>query len=149
MPPVLPLALLASLGLVACGSSHVPPPSSSTTPASGRADIGGYELAYGCVGAGEPTVILEAGLGAAGTGEFIGFINRVAGTTPAARSRPRSVVGADTCVHREAPEVVLAAIEQVVEAARSGSALIPCDQVFGSMAATCVAPGTVPELVPA
>ena len=85
MPRVLALALLASLGLVACGSSHVPPPSPSPSPsmasASGRADIGGYELAYECVGAGEPTAILEAGLGAAGTSEFIGFINQVAGTT--------------------------------------------------------------------
>jgi hypothetical protein len=37
----------------------------------------------------------------------------------------------------------------VVEAARSGSQLGACDEVFGSMVATCVAPGTVPELVPA
>ena len=58
-----------------------PSPSPTTTPASGRADIGGFELAYECVGAAEPTVILEAGLGAAGTSEFIGFINQAAGTT--------------------------------------------------------------------
>jgi hypothetical protein len=44
--------------------------------------------------------------------------------------------------------VVLAAIEQVVEAARSGSQLGACDDVFGSMVARCVAPGAVPELVP-
>ena len=52
-------------------------------------------------------------------------------------------------VHEDAPEVVLAAIEQVVEAARSGSGLAPCNESFGSMVATCVAQGTVPELVPA
>jgi pimeloyl-ACP methyl ester carboxylesterase len=297
MPRVLPLALLASLGLVACGSSQVPPPSPSPTPASGRADIGGYELAYECLGEGEPTVILEAGLGAAGTSEFFGFIDRVAETTRvctydragtgtsddrpagehvtaalmaeeldrlldvlkieqpvvlvghsyggmpvrafegtypddvagmvlidvssepevpvyerldagpwidgtdridihatvreldaagdlgdmplvvvtagiiedewlatvpklAARAQVRlaelssnaiQVVAPDSghFVHRDAPDVVLAAIEQVVEAARSGSPLGACDDVFGSMDATCVAPGMVPELVPA
>ena len=290
-------ALLASLGLVACGSSHVPAPSPSPTPTGGRADIGGYELAYECLGEGEPTVILEAGLGAAGTSEFIGFINRVAeiarvctydragtgvsdersggehvtaalmaeelhqlldvlgiqlpvvlvghsyggmpvrafegaylddvagmvlidvssepevpvyerldagpwidgadridihatvrelraagdlgdiplvvvtagiiedewlATVPklAARAQVRlaglssnaiQVVATDSghFVHRDAPDVVLAAIAQVVEAARSGSQLAACDEVFGSMDTTCVAPGTVPELVPA
>jgi pimeloyl-ACP methyl ester carboxylesterase len=274
-----------------------PSPSPSTTSASGRADIGGYELEYECVGAGEPTVILEAGLGAAGTSEFIGFINQAAGTTRvctydragtgvsderpagehvtatlmaeelhrlldaleiqlpvvlvghsyggmpvrafegtypddvagmvlidvssepevpvyerldagpwidgtdridihaavrelhaagdlgdvplvvvtagiiedqwlatvpklAARAQVRlaglssnaiQVVASDSghFVHRDAPDVVLAAIEHVVDAARSGSALIACDEVFGSMVATCLAPGTVPELVPA
>ena len=291
MPRVLPLALLACLGLVACGSSQVPSQSSSpsptTTPASGRADIGGYELAYERVGAGEPTVILEAGLVAAGTSEFIGFINQAArtarvctydragtgasdgrptgehvtaalmaeelhrlldaleiqllvvlvghsyggmpvrafeGTYPddvagmvlidvssepevpvyerldagpwidgtdridihatvrelhaagdlgdvpllvvtagiiedqwlatvpklAARAQVRlaglssnalQVVASDSghFVHRDAPDVVLAAIEQVVEAVRSGSPLAACDEVFGSMVATCVA----------
>jgi pimeloyl-ACP methyl ester carboxylesterase len=297
MPRVLPLALLASLGLVACGSSQVPPQSPSPTPSSGGADIGGFELAYQCHGEGEPTVILEAGLGAAGTNEFIDFIDRVAETTRvcaydragtgssderpagehvtaalmaeelhrlldvleisspvvlvghsyggmvvrafegaypndvvgmvlidvssepevpvyerldagpwidgmdrvdihatvrelhaagdlgyiplvvvtagiiddewlatvpklAARAQARlaglssnamQVVATDSghFVHEDAPDVVLAAIAQVVEAARSGSQLVACDEVFGSMDATCVAPGTVPELVPA
>jgi len=52
-------------------------------------------------------------------------------------------------VHEEAPDVVLAAIAQVVEAVRAGSPLAACKDVFGSMDATCVAPGTIPELVPA
>lgn len=52
-------------------------------------------------------------------------------------------------VHAKAPDAVLAAIAQVVEAIRSGSPLAACDEVFGSMDATCVAPGTIPELVPA
>ena len=38
----------------------------------------------------------------------------------------------------------------VVEAARSAIALAPCDEVFAlDRGATCVPPGTVPELVPA
>jgi pimeloyl-ACP methyl ester carboxylesterase len=301
MPRVLPLALLASLGLVACGSRHVLEPSPSPSPTGGRADIGGYELAYECRGEGEPTVILEAGLGAAGTSEFVGFLDRVAeetrvctynragtGTgTDASDERPKGVhvtaalmaeelhrlldilriqlpvvlvghsyggmpvrafegaypndvagmvlidvssepevpvyerldagpwidgtdridihatvrelhaagdlgdiplivvtagiiddewlatvpklaaraqvrlaglssnaiqvVATDSghFVHLDAPDVVLAAIEQVVEAARSGSQLGACGEVFGSMDAICAAPGTVPELVPA
>jgi len=297
MPRVLPLALLASLALVACESRRLPPPSPSTTPASGRADIGGYELAYECVGDGEPTVILEAGLGAAGTSEFFDFIDRVAGTTRvctydragtgvsddrpagqhvtaalmaeelhrlldvlkiklpivlvahsyggmpvrafegtypndvagmvlidvssepevpvyerlkagpwidgtdkidihatvrelhaagdlgdmplivvtagiiedewlatvpklAARAQVRladlssnaiHVVASDSghFVHRDAPDVVLAAIEQVVEAARSGSPLASCADVFGSLDAECVVSGAIPKLVPA
>jgi pimeloyl-ACP methyl ester carboxylesterase len=298
MSRIAPLALLAALGLVACSSSHVPAPSPSPTPSSGRADIGGYELAYECHGEGEPTVILEAGLGAAGTSEFFGFIERGAetmrvcaydragtgkisderpagehvtaslmaeelhrlldvlkieppvvlvghsyggmlvrafeGTYPddvagmvlidvssepevpvyerldagpwidgtdhidihatvrelqtagdlgdiplivvtagiiddqwlatvpklAARSQVRLAALSSNAmqvvathsghfVHEEATDVVLAAIAQVVEAIRSGSPLAACDDVFGSMDATCVAPGTIPELVPA
>jgi pimeloyl-ACP methyl ester carboxylesterase len=291
------IAIAIALGLVACGSAHELPPSPSPTPSSGRADIGGFELAYECLGEGEPTVILEAGLGAAGTNEFFGFIDRVAETTRvctydragtgtsdnrpagqhvtgslmaeelhrlldvleiplpvvlvahsyggmvvrafegtypndvagmvlidvssepevpvyerlhagpwiddsdkidihatvrelhaagdlgdiplvvvtagiiddewlatvpklAARAQARlaglssnaiQVVATDSrhFVHQDAPDVVLAAIAQVVEAARSGSPLAACAEVFGSMDATCVAPGTVPDLVPA
>jgi pimeloyl-ACP methyl ester carboxylesterase len=290
-------AVAIVFGLVACSEGGAAAPSPSPTPSSGRADIGGYELAYECLGEGEPTVILEAGLGAAGTNEFIGFIDRVAETTRvctydragtgsseerpagehvtgslmaeelhrlldvleiplpvvlvahsyggmvvrafegaypndvagmvlldvssepevpvyerldagpwidgtdrvdihatvreldaagdlgdiplavvtagiiddewlatvpklAARAQARlaglssnamQVVAIDSrhFVHEDAPDVVLAAIEQVVGAARSGSPLAACDEVFGSMDATCVAPGTVPELVPA
>jgi pimeloyl-ACP methyl ester carboxylesterase len=291
------LLVVITLGLVACGGSGAAAPSPSLTPSSGRADIGGYELAYECLGEGRPTVILEGGLGAAGTSEFIGFINRVAETTRvctydragtgssegrpagehvtaalmaeelhrlldvleirspvvlvghsyggmpvrafegtypndvagmvlidvssepevpvyerldagpwidgtdrvdihatvrelhaagdlgdiplvvvtagiiedewlatvpklAARAQVRlaglssnaiQVVATDSghFVHQDAPDVVLAAIEQVVEAARSGSPLASCAEVFGSMDATCVTPGTIPELVPA
>ena len=291
------VVVAVTLGLVACGADDAAAPSPQPTLSSGRADIGGYELAYECLGEGEPTVILEAGLGAAGTNEFIGFIDRVAetarvctydragtgtsdrrpagehvtaalmadelhrlldvleistpvvlvghsyggmpvrafeGTYPndvagmvlidvssepevpvyerlhagpwiddsdtidihatvrelhaagdlgdiplvvvtagiiddewlatvpnlAARAQARlaglssnamQVVANDSghFVHEDAPDVVLAAIAQVVEAARSGSALAACAEVFGSMDATCVAPGTIPELIPA
>jgi pimeloyl-ACP methyl ester carboxylesterase len=293
--------IAVTLALVSCGGGGAAAPSPSPTPSSGRADIGGFELAYECHGEGEPTVILEAGLGAAGTSEFVGFLDRVAeetrvctynragtGTgTDASDDRPdgehvtagrmaeelhrlldvveikepvvlvghsyggmpvRAFAGAypddvagmvlidvssepevpvyerldagpwidgtdridihatvrelhaagdlrDTplivvtagiiedrwlatvpklaaraqvrladlssnaiqvvaidsghFVHQDAPDVVLAAIEHVVEAVRSGSPLAACDEVFGSMDATCVAPGTLPELVPA
>ncbi len=285
------------LSLPACGGGQAPAPSQSPIPAGGRADVGGYELAYECRGKGEPTVILEAGLGAAGTEEFFGFLDQVAriervctydragtgvsderpagehvtatlmaeelhrlldvldvelpvvlvghsyggmpvrafegahpddiagmvlidvssepevpvyerlkagpwidgsdridihatvgelraagdlgdmplivvtagiiedewlATVPklAAHAQSRlaglssnaiQVVATDSghFVHEDAPDVVLAAIEQVVEAARSGSGLAPCDETFGSMVATCVARGTVPELAPA
>jgi pimeloyl-ACP methyl ester carboxylesterase len=292
--------LAITLGLFACGGGGgggAAAPSPSPTPSSGRADIGGFELTYECRGEGEPTVILEAGLGAAGTSEFDGFLERVAETTRvctydragtgasddrpagehvtgslmaeelhrlldvlqiplpvdlvahsyggmvvrafegaypndvagmvlldvssepevpvyerldagpwidgsdrvdihatvrelhaagdlgdiplivvtagiiddewlatvptlAARAQVRlaglssnamQVVATDSghFVHEDAPDVVLAAIAQVVEAAGSGSSLAACDDVFGSMDASCVAPGTIPELVPA
>ena len=283
------------LGLVACGGGHVPPPSLSPAPTGGRVDVGGYELAWECRGEGEPTVILEAGLGAAGTSEFFGFIDRVASgarvctydragtgesderpvgehvtarlmavdlhrlletlgvplpvvlvghsyggmpvrafegaypadvagmvlidvssepevavyerldagpwidgsdridihatvrelraagalgdiplvvvtagiiedewlaTVPVLAARAQSrlaglssdaihvvAAGSGHFVHEDAPDVVIAAIQQVVEAVRAGAPLAPCDDVFGPTVATCVAPGTVPELV--
>ena len=291
------LLVAIALVLVGCGGGGAAAPSPSPTPPSGRADIGGLELSYECRGHGEPTVILEAGLGAAGTSEFDGFLDRVAETTRvctydragtgasddrpagehvtgslmaeelhrlldaleiplpvvlvahsyggmvvrafegaypddvagmvlldvssepevpvyerldagpwidgtdrvdihatvrelhaagdlgdiplivvtagiiddewlatvptlAARAQVRlaglssdamQVVATDSghFVHEDAPDVVLGAIAQVVEAARSGSSLAACDDVFASMDASCVAPGTIPELVPA
>jgi pimeloyl-ACP methyl ester carboxylesterase len=285
-----------TLGLVACGGGAAAP-SPSPTPTSGRSDVGGYELAYECLGEGEPTVILEAGLGAAGTEEFFGFIDQVAAITRvctydragtgtsddrqegehvtaglmaqelhrlldvleikepavlvghsyggmpvrafegaypsdvagmvlidvssepevpiyerldagpwidrtdridihatvrelhaagdlgdiplivvtagiiedewlatvpdlAARAQARlaglssnayEVVASDSehFVHRDAPDVVLAAIEEVVAAAGSGEALAACEDAFASTDATCVPAGTVPHLVPA
>ena len=292
-----PLAVLAVIGLAACGSGAQPAASPSPTPVAGRADVGGFELAYECRGDGEPTVILEAGLGAAGTEEFFGFIDRVAAisrvctydragtgvsddrpdglhvtaglmaeelhrlleaieeteqvvlvghsyggmpvrayegayptdvagmvlidvssepevpvyerldagpwidrtdridihatvrelraagdladiplivvtagiiedewlaTVPmlAARAQARlaglssnaiQVVARDSghFVHRDAPDVVLAAIDAVVSAARSVSALTPCAEAFGSTGAICVPPDDIPELAPA
>jgi pimeloyl-ACP methyl ester carboxylesterase len=296
------IALTASIAMAACGDRGAPSPptpstSASAEPSSGAADVGGYKLTYECTGEGEPTVILEAGLGAAGTEEFFGFIDQVAGvsrvctydragtgvsderpeslhvtaglmaeelhrllegigvsepvvlvghsyggmpvrafegaypgdvagmvlidvssepevpvyerldagpwidrtdrididatvrelraagdladipvvvvtagiiedewlaTVPilAARSQARlaglslnafQVVAPESghFVHRDAPDVVLAAIETVVSAARSESALAPCAEMFVSTAAICVPPGDVPELAPA
>ena len=295
-------ALIASIAMAACGGGTASPSTPSDTPASaepssGAADVGGYELIYECTGEGEPTVILEAGLGAAGTEEFFGFIDQVTGisrvctydragtgvsderpeglhvtaglmaeelhqllagigvtepvvlvghsyggmpvrafegaypgdvagmvlidvssepevpvyerldagpwidrtnridihatvdelhaagdladipvvvvtagiiedewlaTVPilAARSQARlaglssnafQVVAPESghFVHRDAPDVVLAAIETVVSAARSHSSLAPCAEMFVSTGAICVPPGDVPELAPA
>ena len=291
------IALLLLLAACGGGGSAPPSPSASPLPSSGQADVGGYELAYECEGEGEPTVILEAGLGAAGTDEFFGFIDQVAessrvctydragtgvsddrsegeqvtaglmadelhrllevlgedesvvlvghsyggmpvrafeGTYPddvagmvlidvssepevpvyerlqagpwidgtdridihatvdelhaagdlgdiplivvtagiiedewlatvpklAARSQARlaglssnayEVVAPDSghFVHRDAPDVVFTAIEEVVSAARAGSALASCDEAFASTGAICVPSGGVPELAPA
>ena len=291
------IALLLLLTACGGGGAVAPSPSASPLPTSGSADVGGYELSFECEGEGEPTVILEAGLGAAGTDEFFGFIDQVAessrvctydragtgasddrpkgervtaglmadelhrliealgeedpvvlfahsyggmpvrafeGTYPddvagmvlidvssepevpvyerlqagpwidgtdridihatvrelhaagdlgdiplvvvtagiiedewlatvpklAARSQARlaglssnayEVVAPDSghFVHRDAPDVVLTAIAVVVEAARAGSALAPCEEAFASVEAVCVPSGGVPELAPA
>jgi pimeloyl-ACP methyl ester carboxylesterase len=77
------LAVALTFALTACGGETADrvtgTPSPSPEPTGGRADVGGYELSYECRGEGEPTVVLEAGLGAAGTEEFFGFIEQVAG----------------------------------------------------------------------
>jgi pimeloyl-ACP methyl ester carboxylesterase len=303
MPRLATIALTASIAMAACGGGDAASPSTpsstsiSAKPSSGAVDVGGYELNYECVGEGEPTVILEAGLGAAGTEEFFGFIDQVAGvsrvctydragtgasderpegrhvtaglmaeelhqllagigvsepvvlvghsfggmpvrafegaypgdvagmvlidvssepevpvyerldagpwidrtdrididatvrelraagdladipvvvvtagiiedewlaTVPilAARSQARlarlssnafQVVAPESghFVHRDAPDVVLAAIETVVSAARADSLLAPCAETFVSTGAICVPPGDIPELAPA
>jgi alpha/beta hydrolase family protein len=63
---VLVVLFLMSCTSGASTSSTAPSPSSAT----GRADIGGYSLAYQCEGSGSPTVILEAGYTASGIGTF-------------------------------------------------------------------------------
>jgi pimeloyl-ACP methyl ester carboxylesterase len=76
------LGLAAGLALTACSSGGAAPsPSGSPIRSIGRADVGGYELAYACRGEGQPTVVLEAGLGAAGTNQFFSFVDRIVGTT--------------------------------------------------------------------
>jgi pimeloyl-ACP methyl ester carboxylesterase len=65
--------LICTAGLLAaCSSAGPAAPSISATlsPALGRADIGGYSLAYECEGAGSPTVVLEAGYTASGIDAF-------------------------------------------------------------------------------
>jgi pimeloyl-ACP methyl ester carboxylesterase len=56
--------------------------------------------------------------------------------------------GSGHFIHEDDPDVVVAAIRAVVAAARSGSALRPCEEAFDELDATCVEPGTLPELVP-
>jgi hypothetical protein len=65
-------ALSTIVLLAACTGSTAttsPAPASPSMQA-GRADIGGYSLAYQCEGTGSPTVILEAGYRSSGTGTF-------------------------------------------------------------------------------
>ncbi len=54
------------------GVRTVPTPPSQ--PQNGRIDVGGYELAWQCRGQGTPTVMLDAGLGTAGTSEWFDFL---------------------------------------------------------------------------
>lgn len=77
------LVALACL-MTACRSDAAPPsPSPSSTAREGLVDIGGYSLWYACSGTGSPTVILDAGLGAAGSSEWTELIPALAplGTT--------------------------------------------------------------------
>ena len=292
------LGLGVGLVVTACSGVAAPSPAATPAPSIGRTDVGGYELAYACRGEGQPTVVLEAGLGAAGTNQFFSFVDRLVGTTrvctydragtgssdgrpagagsvtagvmaqelhslleaigvkppfvlvgfsyggmPArafegaypeetagmvlleASSEPEVPVyerlhagpwideadridihatvdelreagdlgelplvvvtaeriadewlatvpglearfqarlaglssnaihvvatGSGHFVHEDEPHVAVAAIRAVVEAARSGSPLRPCGEVFAGLHATCVEPGTSPELVPA
>jgi hypothetical protein len=59
------------LFLASCTSgASTPSPAPSPSSGAGRADIGGYSLAYQCEGTGSPAVILEAGYRASGIGTF-------------------------------------------------------------------------------
>jgi pimeloyl-ACP methyl ester carboxylesterase len=49
-------------------------------------------------------------------------------------------------VYEEAPDVVLAAIRAVVEAARDDQPMPTCPEIFVDLGTSCVAPGTVPTL---
>jgi pimeloyl-ACP methyl ester carboxylesterase len=76
------IGIALCLILVACDEGAGPSPATSPTiPDVGRADVGGYELAYACEGEGTPVVVLEAGLGAAGTQEFFSFMDGVSAST--------------------------------------------------------------------
>jgi pimeloyl-ACP methyl ester carboxylesterase len=89
--------------LVSCSSGAATTgTAASPTLDAGRADIGGYSLAYRCEGSGSPTVILEAGYAASGIGTFGQAIQpALAGTTRVctydragvggSEARPRSV----------------------------------------------------------
>lgn len=69
--------LLAVVAVAACADEeNAPPPRDG--PSAGTADVGGYGLAYRCVGNGEPIVLFEAGLGAGGIATWDGFMDDVA-----------------------------------------------------------------------
>jgi hypothetical protein len=58
-------------------------------------------------------------------------------------------LGSGHFVHEEEPDVVTRAIRLVVDAARSGEALPPCERAFTGHTIACVPSGSVPDLVPA
>ena len=75
--------IVGALFLASCtGGATTTSTAPSASSAAGRADIGGYSLAYQCEGSGSPTVILEAGYTASGIGSFGETIQpALAGTT--------------------------------------------------------------------
>lgn len=80
-------AVISYLVLVsgACSGGTTQPPSSPASgtgsPTSGRTDVGAFELAYECRGAGSPTIVLEAGYDSAGTATFAGLIDEISETS--------------------------------------------------------------------
>ena len=63
------------------GTAATTSPTASPSLEAGRADIGGYTLAYQCEGSGSPTVLLEAGYTASGIGTFGQTIQPALATT--------------------------------------------------------------------
>ncbi len=65
------VAVFTFMTLASCtGRAVTTSPTASPSLEAGRADIGGYTLAYQCEGSGSPTVLLEAGYTASGIGTF-------------------------------------------------------------------------------
>jgi len=66
------------LAVAGCNSDRAQP-SHEPSPVSegGRVDVGGYELAWRCVGDGTPIVVLDAGLDTAGSTEWSEFSQRL------------------------------------------------------------------------
>jgi len=86
---VVGVLFLVSCTSGASTSSTAPSPSSG----AGRADIGGYSLAYQCEGSGSPTVILEAGYRASGIGTYGETIQPVLARTTRVCTYDRAGVG--------------------------------------------------------
>jgi pimeloyl-ACP methyl ester carboxylesterase len=87
--------LVMALASCSSGAATTGTPASPTLDA-GRADIGGYSLAYQCEGSGSPTVILEAGYTASGIGTFFQTIQpAVAGATRVCTYDRAGVGGSD------------------------------------------------------
>ncbi|MDP9184604.1 MAG: alpha/beta hydrolase [Actinomycetota bacterium] len=72
-PAIVVIALLA-----ACGSTSQNSPEPTPLPnVFDKVDIGGYRLAYQCVGSGSPTIIAEAGYNIGGTTAFAGVLEPI------------------------------------------------------------------------
>jgi pimeloyl-ACP methyl ester carboxylesterase len=75
------IILVTASVLAAAGcSGDEAQPSHGPSPVSedGRVDVGGYELAWRCVGDGTPTVVLDAGLDTAGSTEWSELLPQLA-----------------------------------------------------------------------
>lgn len=80
------LTAVAAASIVATACTGAPSSAPSTSPASApltfdKIDVGGYRLAYECLGEGEPTIIAEAGYNTGGTTAFAGVLQELAATT--------------------------------------------------------------------
>jgi pimeloyl-ACP methyl ester carboxylesterase len=75
---------VASIVATACtGASSSSPSTSPSSPSLtfDKVDVGGYRLAYECLGDGEPTIVAEAGYDTGGTTAFAGVLQDLAATT--------------------------------------------------------------------
>jgi pimeloyl-ACP methyl ester carboxylesterase len=80
------VVLLASASIVVTSCTGAFSSSPSTSPSSAaltfdKVDVGGYRLAYECLGEGTPTIIAEAGYNTGGTTTFAGVLQDLAATT--------------------------------------------------------------------
>jgi hypothetical protein len=69
--------------LAACSADGRPSPERTAAPSAGRVDVGEYELAYECSGAGSPTIVTEAGYDSSGITTWAALIDDLAATTRA------------------------------------------------------------------
>jgi pimeloyl-ACP methyl ester carboxylesterase len=63
--------------------AEIGPPPGTTLPTSvfDKVDIGGYRLAYECLGTGTPTIVAVSGYDTGGTTEFAGILGALAGVS--------------------------------------------------------------------
>jgi pimeloyl-ACP methyl ester carboxylesterase len=81
--------------LVSCsGAAATTGTTASPSLEAGRADIGGYTLAFQCEGSGSPTVLLEAGYTASGIGTFGQAIQPALANTTRVCTYDRAGIGA-------------------------------------------------------
>ena len=74
----------ASIAATSCTGASSSSPSTSASSASltfDKVDVGGYRLAYECLGDGAPTIIAEAGYDTGGMGAFTVVLQDLAATT--------------------------------------------------------------------
>lgn len=79
------VVLLAAASIVATSCTGASSSSPSTSPSSSltfdKVGVGGYRLAYECLGEGTPTILAEAGYNTGGTTTFAGVLQDLAATT--------------------------------------------------------------------